>query len=70
MAEPPPAQAGRGYQLRLGDPDQLAVSVALAPQHSLVALIRQAASGTPASSGAPAASDTPAPSPEPAAAES
>ena len=47
MAEstPTPAQAGHGYQLRVGDPDQMAVSVALAPQHSLVALIRQAASG-------------------------
>lgn len=50
MAEstPAPAQAGRGYQLRMGDPGQLAVSVALAPQHSLVALVRQAASGPPA----------------------
>lgn len=48
MPEPPPARAGRGYQLRMGDPDQIAVSVALAPQHSLVALVRQAAASSPA----------------------
>jgi DNA-binding transcriptional ArsR family regulator len=48
MPEPPPARAGRGYQLRTGDPDQIAVSVAFAPLHSLVALIRQAAASPPA----------------------
>jgi len=43
----PTALAGRGYQLRVGDPDQLAVSLVLAPQHSVCSLTRQAASGSP-----------------------
>jgi hypothetical protein len=34
-----------GHELRAGAPDALAVSVALAPQHSVIALLLQAASG-------------------------
>jgi DNA-binding transcriptional ArsR family regulator len=41
-----------GYQLRLGAPDALPVSVALTPQQSVIGLIHQAASGQ--SLGAPA----------------
>ncbi len=44
--------AGPGSQLRLSVPDPLAVSVALAPQQSVVALLRQAMAGQ--SLGAPA----------------
>jgi DNA-binding transcriptional ArsR family regulator len=48
-----PASAPRpGYQLRLGAPDALPVSVALTPQQSVIGLIHQAASGQ--SRGAPA----------------
>jgi DNA-binding transcriptional ArsR family regulator len=36
---------GPGYELRAGAPDALAVSVALAPQQSVIALLLQAASG-------------------------
>jgi DNA-binding transcriptional ArsR family regulator len=41
-----------GYQLRAGAPDALAVSIGLAPQQSVIALLLQAASGQ--SHGAPA----------------
>ena len=41
-----------GYELRAGGPDALAVSVALAPQQSVLSLLLQAASGQ--STGAPA----------------
>jgi len=43
---------GPGYELRAGAPDALAVSVGLAPQQSVIALLLQAASGQ--SWGAPA----------------
>jgi DNA-binding transcriptional ArsR family regulator len=42
----------RGWQLRVGNPGELPVSVVMAPQQSVLALLRQAASGQ--SSGAPA----------------
>jgi DNA-binding transcriptional ArsR family regulator len=42
---PTTADPRSGHELRAGAPDALAVSVALAPQHSVVALLLQAASG-------------------------
>jgi len=41
------AAPGRGYQLRVGSPDALAVSVVMFPQQSVLALLRQVASGQP-----------------------
>ena len=39
------AAAAAGYRLRLGNPNTLAVSMALAPHQSMLALLRQAAGG-------------------------
>ena len=47
-----PSARRPGYQLRVGAPDALSVSVALTPQQSVIGLMRQAASGR--SLGAPA----------------
>jgi hypothetical protein len=44
--------SGSGYQLRVGAPDALPVSVVLTPQQSVIGLMHQAASGQ--SLGAPA----------------
>lgn len=41
------AAPGRGYQLQVGSPDALAVSVVMFPQQSVLALLRQVASGQP-----------------------
>ena len=41
------AAPGRGYQLQVGSPDALAVSVVMFPQQSVLALLRQLASGQP-----------------------
>ena len=41
------AAPGRGYQLQVGSPDALAVSVVMFPQQSVLALLRQLASAQP-----------------------
>jgi hypothetical protein len=41
------AAPGRGYQLQVGSPDALAVSVVMFPQQSMLALLRQVAAGQP-----------------------